>query len=258
MQIISKSKSFNFSLFIFVSAIASLYLTFLWQKAISDETFIFPNKITFLYYLFNTCLLFISAYFLTNKKFKIYSIVSFVLGLSVTSSLFITTSGLGFDIRNLFFSTVFFGMTGGALHGATLFIPLFLSSVYISFFRSILFFLKKLKYSSGSEDKVLTSKNYILQKNIFDKMIPVLITVSHFFNIRQSFGFLRIWFDIRHDSFLTFMRDFFVGGLPVLVLVFAILSLLLKNKRAYRIINFILILMFLFPFVVFWIFPFFE
>ncbi len=156
MKIINKKSSRTFAIFLVIAGIGALWLTFWWYKAThgSNDTFGDPNSLAnniylLYYYLFNSLLLILSGILLSLNKFKLYSILSIILGTSVTLSLFVfNTSTNNFNpLANLFILTVFEGIFFGFIYGGAILVPLFLFTVYKSFIQGIKYFRKKINYS---------------------------------------------------------------------------------------------------------------
>lgn len=129
----SKKRINRFAIFLMISGVGGMWLTYWWEKVGSSQTSF--NSFPVLYYfIFNSSLLFLSGFLLLTKQFKIYSLLAVILGISVTSSLFVfgDTSNV---FNNLFFSTTALGMTFGAIYGGIVLVPMFLWGVYRGAFR---------------------------------------------------------------------------------------------------------------------------
>ncbi len=126
----SKKRINRFATFLIIAGIGAMWLTYWWNETDSN----FGSFPVLYYYIFNSALLFLLGVFLHLKEFKIYSVLAVVLGISVTSSLFIFTDN---NFNNLFFYTVFMGVTFGTVYGGIILVPMFLWGVYRSLFRGI-------------------------------------------------------------------------------------------------------------------------
>ena len=157
MKIITKKKINRFALFLVISGLGALWLTYWWFQMSLGDDFIgsrgeFGSFSVLFYYIFNSFLLFLLGIILYAKYFKIYSVLSVILGISVTTSLFIFESNTtDFLLSNLFGHTIYFGILAGIVFGGPLLIPMFLFGVYISAVRGIQHIRGKLNYSVSEE-----------------------------------------------------------------------------------------------------------
>jgi hypothetical protein len=165
MKIITEKKRKRFALFLLISGIGALWLTFWWywnrsyngmgagRVGFIESFSVYSRMVpTLLYYLFNSVLLIVASCSFLFKRFKSYSILAVLLGVSVTGSLFvfqdlreITFSNLFID--NLFINTVFDGMVFGMEYGGTILVPMFLYSVYKGAFRGIGYLRGRVSYA---------------------------------------------------------------------------------------------------------------
>ncbi len=156
METIKKKEMMRWAIFLIISGLGALWLTFWWNKSMNGDGggFGFPDSIrgvdiTTGYYIFNSILLTLLGIVLILKKFKTYSILSIILGFSVTISLFAFDVSVNFNpIRNLFFLTVIEGMLMGFAVGGTILVPMFLIGVYKSLTRGIGYFRGKINYDT--------------------------------------------------------------------------------------------------------------
>ena len=156
METIKKKEMVRWAIFLIISGIGALWLTFWWNKAMNGDGggFGSPDSIigigiTTGYYIFNSILLTLLGIMLIIKKFKTYSILSIILGFSVTASLFVINISNGFNpLANLFFLTIIEGMYFGFIYGGFILVPMFLIGVYKSLIRGIRYFRGKINYDT--------------------------------------------------------------------------------------------------------------
>lgn len=155
MKTITKKEIIYWAIFLILAGIGALWLTFWWNKIMNSGDVsgfgkpesMFDVSLTTIYYTFNSILLILSGIILSLKKFKIYSILVIILGISVTISLFAFDLSTGFNpIKNLFLLTIVEGMYGGFAVGGFVLVPIFLFSVYRSTSHGIKYLRKKLNY----------------------------------------------------------------------------------------------------------------
>lgn len=155
LKIISTNKRKKFSLLLLIAGICGLLLTYGFTILSYHNTYTvgFSEKDVFngfpvvYYYVFNSSLLILLSVFLYKKLFKIYSVFSFILTISVLFSLFV----IGVK-SNLFIFTIIYGITMGYSFGGPLLVPLFLYTVFKSFFDNMKVYMNKLAYEDIESD----------------------------------------------------------------------------------------------------------
>ncbi len=254
MKIIVKKRFKDLALFIMVSGFGALWLTYWWYKAtlgdsVTYGTSQFSSVYVFYYYIANSLALILVGLFLYIKRFKIFSILSLILGLMVTASLFVFSD---FSViannqpifKNLFAYTVFLGTFVAVSYGGVLLVPMFLYGVYKSFIFGTMFLNKRLSFdletSYQEEDN-----NILKKKGILAEFIPIagiLIGVSNIVFI-MNFNF----------SFTASLKDSITSLIPVFMIIFAFISLRSTRRLLYRILNIILVGLITFPSILLWI-----
>ena len=135
MNIFHLNTNNKFALFLFISGMGALWLSFIWLNSISDNLMSNYDKNVFVYYIFNSILLIlISGSYYKNKN-KVFSVFSILLLTSVLSSLFIVEDGF-----SLFFETIDEGIVFGFLYGGIILVPMFLISVIAAAIKAFQFF----------------------------------------------------------------------------------------------------------------------
>jgi len=146
-------KSKIFPWFLILSGVGALWLTvwfFIMSASVADGEYS-RNIILTIYYAVNSLLLLMSGISLRLKYFREYSLLSILLGISVTVSLFIFTSpedGINF-FSTWFVATVMLGVLMGFQVGGIVLVPMFLISVYTSLFLGIQYFRGKIDETSA-------------------------------------------------------------------------------------------------------------
>jgi len=157
MNIISRKKNRYLSIFLVISGIGSLWLTYWWYILAMvnpsgpqvGSMFTIENYFILGYFILNSTLLLLLGVMFLDRKFKIGSILSIVLGILVTASLFIFPYGEGFDFfDNLFFNIIISGMVLGFPYGGTILVPMFLFGTYKGLVRGINYFRGKIDFSN--------------------------------------------------------------------------------------------------------------
>jgi len=243
MKIITKKKIDGFALFLLISGIGASWLTFVWYGAIFEDDFTsqFASLSVLDYYIFNSALLILSGVALYSKRFKIYSILAILLGISVTASLLIFEDG-SIDISNNFFvHTTFLGIFLGTIYGGIILVPMFLVSVYASAILGIQHIRGKLNYSLSeniTENQTETSQinnplvNFSKDKGVAQKIIPIIGIALVLFNVIQ---FIQSRFSVlsqvrQEDRTLSILLSIFIMAL-------SIFSLINKKTKVYRFVN---------------------
>lgn len=254
MKIITKKQSKNLALFLIVSGLGALWLTYWWYKATLGDSGTygvsqFSSVYVFYYYLANSLILLLSGSFLYAKRFKIFSILSVMLGLMVTASLFVFSDSSVIAsnqpiFKNLFAYTVFLGTFVAVSYGGVILVPMFLYSVYKSFIFGTMFFNKRLTFDL--EPQYQEEENNILKKKgVLAEFIPVagiLIGISNIIFI-MNFNF----------SFTESLKESITSLLPILMIILSFISLRTSKSRLYRILNIILVGLITFPSILLWI-----
>lgn len=264
MKIITIKKSNGFALFLLISGLGALWLTFWWYNATLGNNSVggrgdFSSFSVLYYYIFNSVLLILLGAVLRLRNFKIYSVLAILLGISVTISLFIFGNGSAGILNNLFISTTYLGMLAGAMYGGTILVPMFLGGVYISAIRGIQHIRGKINYIVSditTQDQVGVSETNNMpvdisnEKSIMQKIIPIIGIIIGLFNGINSWRFL-------FSSGLQ-GRGILIALLPIFLIALSIFSLANKNAKVYRIVNIIVATLVLFPFLLTWISTFFS
>lgn len=254
MKIIAKKQFKDLGVFMIVSGLGALWLTYWWYQAAlggsgTYGTSQFSSISVFYYYLANSLVLLLSGLFLYAKRFKIFSILSLILGLMVTASLFVFSD---FSIiannqpifKNLFAYTVFLGTFVAVSYGGVLVVPMFLYSVYKSFVFGTMFLNKRLSFnldtSYQEEENNITKKKGILAE--FIPIAGILIGISNIVFI-MNFNF----------SFTASLKDSITSLIPILMIIFSFISLRSAKRRLYIISNIILVGLITFPSILLWI-----
>lgn len=254
MKIIAKKQFKDLAVFVMVSGLGALWLTYWWYKATLGDsgtygTSQFSSVSVFYYYLANSLLLISVGLFLYIKKFKIFSILSLILGLMVTASLFIFSD---FSViannqpifKNLFAYTVFLGTFVAVSYGGVLLVPMFLYGVYKSFIFGTMFLSKKLSFDLETlyqEEAIDIPK----KKGVLAEFIPIagiLIGISNIVFI-MNFNF----------SFTASLKDSITSLIPILMIILSFISLRSTSRLLYRILNIVLIALITFPSILLWI-----
>lgn len=160
MKTLSIKQYKRFSIFIIVSGLGALWLTFWWYMINLNDNSIggsgsFSSFKIFFYYIFNSVLLIFLGIILYARRFKLFSVLAVVLGISVTSSFFIfghNNANTNILLDNLFVYTTYLGMTVGTIYGGVILVPMFIVSVYISFVRGIQHVRGKLDYNTSIQN----------------------------------------------------------------------------------------------------------
>lgn len=257
MNIISKKRTKDFSIFLILSGLLFGVLVFLWYLEFYSKGgggILFSSLPVLLYYIFLAILLPINGILLFKKKYKLFSVFSLLLFFVFLGSLFIKV-GIGWHIlRTLFFSTVYLGMSAGGLYGGSIIIPMFLISVFYSGFRAFMYFSGKISYENNHTlTDIKDNRVYFLQKDFFHKVLPVLAILTNFFNFKRSLQIIGILFENFKFNFL-FLKDLFLGGLPVLLFILAVFSFFIKDKKVYKFLNIIILILLFLPYIAIWIF----
>lgn len=255
MKIIVKKRFQDLALFIMVSGLGALWLTYWWYKATLGDsgtygTSQFSSAYVFYYYLANSLVLILVGLFLYAKRFKVFSILSLILGLMVTASLFVFSD---FSViannqpifKNLFAYTVFLGTFVAVSYGGVLLVPMFLYGVYKSFIFGTMFLNKRLSFDFETSYQEEEDSNILKKKGILAEFIPVagiLIGISNIVFI-MNFNF----------SFTASLKDSITSLIPILMIIFAFISLRSERRRLYRILNIILVGLITFPSILLWI-----
>lgn len=253
MKIIAKKQFKDLGVFMIVSGLGALWLTYWWYQAAlggsgTYGTSQFSSMSVFYYYLANSLVLLLSGLFLYAKRFKIFSILSLILGLMVTASLFVFSD---FSViannqpifKNLFAYTVFLGTFVAVSYGGVLVVPMFLYSVYKSFIFGTMFLNKRLDFSltnSSEEESNITKKKGVLAE--FIPIAGILIGISNIVFI-MNFNF----------SFTASLKDSITSLIPILMIIFSFISLRSNRRRLYIISNIILVGLITFPSILLWI-----
>jgi hypothetical protein len=231
MKIITKKESSRFASFLLIAGIGALLLTVAWTV---DNDVVSSLPVLF-YYIFNSLLLILLGITLRAERFKIYSTLAILLGISVTASLFIPMDGEG----SLFLETVFRGMFLGAVFGGIILVPMFLAGVYISAVRGIQYFGGGLDYAAFEttiNDKANTSlpgnapADLSSSKPIVHKIIPIIGFIAALLQVYS-------W---RHVSWGSLPEIIFLPDLFLPLVVLPIFSLINKNANVYFIANIII------------------
>ena len=135
----------NFPLFLIISGVGALWLTFWFYLISKHGVYIDSNGVDIFngfpvlyYYIFNSVILVLSGIFLKYKFYKTYFVLSFILGISVMYSFFIVSIETPANKSlPLFFTTSLLGMVFGAGFGGPILVPMFLYSTYKSFINTI-------------------------------------------------------------------------------------------------------------------------
>lgn len=259
MKIMTEKNTRKFAWFLIISGFGAAWLTFWWGTAIllsSNPSSISTTKNDFsswnvlYYYSFNSALLIFSGLILYARRFKIFSILAILLGVSVTTSLFIFEKMDGsFLLNNLFIQTVYLGMLLGIIYGGTILVPMFLMSVYLGLYRGIQYFRGKVVYSNSQgiiENQIKVAPENNSENN------PPLVPVIEKGMISIIICYLGIFISIFYiitgglNSFSS-SRGMLMTFLAMVVLGLSIFSLKSKNKIVYMTINIIILIMVLYP-----------
>jgi len=258
MKIITKKQINFFRWFLLISGLGAVWLTFMWYQMTFGSDGMgggnFSTMTVFYYYLFNSFILIISALVFSFRFFKAYAVFAIILAISVTGSLFVFENG-----QNLFFVTTMLGMTMGAAFGGPILVPMFLGSVYIGVFRSIKHIFGKLEYSlidikggvvEGSNLSAINQEGPILimvvnERSSIQKNIPILALfyagIKILFSIFTFISSLRMSEGMEYDFSPGKVMIFSL--LPTVVLIIlAVASLKAKNRKAYTILNVLIVL----------------
>lgn len=253
MQIITRKKSNSFALFLLISGLGALWLTFWWYSTTLGNNSIggrshFSSFPVLYYYVFNSALLILMGIVLRLRNFKIYSILAIILGISVSISLFIFGNGNVRITNNFFIYTTYLGMTAGTMYGGIILVPMFLSGVYISTIRGIQHIRGKINYvdldmipqdqmdASGSSN---ISTQILNTKSITQETIPVIGIITGLVDGISSWRFLFLP-ELQGQRILMVL-------VPISLMALSVFSLLNKNVKVYRIINVIIAVIILFP-----------
>lgn len=258
MKIVTKKKTVGFAMFLLISGLGSLWLTFWWYNATLGNNSVgghgeFSSFSVLYYYIFNSVMLILSGAILIlgtvrPKYCKFHSVLAIILGISVTVSLFIFGDRSSGILSNLFISTTYLGMVAGAMYGGTILVPMFLSSVYIGAIRGVNHVRGNLNYSISeanevSQDNLMNGvpATISFEKSILQKIIPIIGIVIGLFNGMNYWRFLFSgWLEV---------RGIVVALLPIILIILSIISLSSKNIKAYRILNIVIAILVLFPFL---------
>lgn len=246
MKIITKKKTDGFALFFLISGIGASWLTFVWSGfgVGGGPAGRFASLSVLYYYIFNSALLILSGVALYSKRFKIYSILAILLGVSVTISLFIFNDGNISISDNLFIFTTVVGTSGmGTMFGGIILVPMFLASVYASAILGVQHIRGKLNYSYSVSENIIENKTETFQRNnplvnfskdkgITQKIIPIIGIVVGLFNVIQ---FIQSRFSVisevrQEDRTLSV-------SLSIFIMALSIFSLINKKTKVYRFIN---------------------
>ena len=169
MKIISLTKQTSVAFFSIISGIGAICLSsfFILLNLNGSDELNLGNLMffAFLYYPFNSFILFMLGFLLLMKYFKAYAITSILLGVSVTISLFIPQSSeLSLSLSNNFFVfTTNLGMTGGGIFGGFILVPMFLIGVYVNLYHSIGYMLGKIDYANNIDFNLTYQNNKNLE-----------------------------------------------------------------------------------------------
>mgnify|MGYP001566681499 FL=1 len=260
MKIITKKKIDGFAFFLLISGIGASWLTFSWSGlgVGGDPAARFTSLSVLYYYIFNSALLILSGVMLYFKRFKIYSILAILLGISVTISLLIFDDGNISIYDNLFIFTTFVGMfpivwwTGGII-----LVPMFLWGVYASAIRGIQHSRGRLNYSLSEniiENQPETFQrnnsfvNFSKDKGVAQKIIPIIGIVVGLFNVIQ---FIQSRFSVisevrQEDRILSV-------SLSIFIMVLSIFSLINKKTKVYRFVNLAIAALVVYSLTLIWI-----
>lgn len=245
MKIITKKKVDGFALFFVISGIGASWLTFVWSGfgVGGDPAARFTSLSVLYYYIFNSALLILSGVALYSKRFKIYSILAILLGVSVTISLIIFEDGNISIYDNLFIFTAVSGMFPGIMFGGIILVPMFLASVYASTILGVQHIRGKLNYSYSVSENITENQtetfqinnplvNFSKDKGITQKIIPIIGIVVGLFNVIQFIqSRLSVISEVRQED-----RTLSVS-LSIFIMALSIFSLINKKTKVYRFIN---------------------
>jgi uncharacterized membrane protein len=282
IKIIEKKEFKKFSIFLLISGLGALWLTFWWTIMIHNHWYNWGNGVDGIDYLLsfyhfcNSLLLILIAFSIRFKKFVLFSCFSVLLGFSVFASFFwgydpnlfsfsilanlFSSHDIFYDLLNIvFFRTIFLGISFGGLFGGFILVPMFLISVYKSFIYAIKYSRGKLEFNlveieklPQAETETLINNNIPIKKessrNIFHLLIPI-----------AGIGYVFIpFFSFIFEPNLQLIKDnIFSIILLFSFLSLSILSLCLKDKIKYTLINiFIILILFINIFIpLLFIFP---
>lgn len=147
MKTISEKKAKTTFWVSLIGGVGALWLSWFWLHTVKNDGLsgpIWENYkywyITFAYYAINSALLLSTAFFLKKQLYKLHSLFSIVLGLSVLGSFFIFDSS-----SNLFVYTTLVGMIAFWSGGVVL-IPIFLFSVIKNFIFGLRYLFGRTQY----------------------------------------------------------------------------------------------------------------
>lgn len=261
MKIITKKKIDGFALFFLISGIGASWLTFVWSGWGMGGNFAarFTSLSVLYYYIFNSALLILSGVALYSKRFKIYSILAILLGISVTISLLIFDDGNISIYDNLFIFTTAVGMFPGIMFGGIILVPMFLASVYASAILGVQHIRGKLNYSYSVSENIIENQtetfqsiislvNFSKNKRITQKIIPIIGIVVGLFNVIQFIqSRLSVISEVRQED-----RTLSVS-LSIFIIALSIFSLINKKTKAYRFINLAIAALVTYSLILIWI-----
>ncbi len=149
MKTINEKQLKQLSMFLIISGLGAVWLSFAWKHLSSSAELgavNFAGIHTFIYYVFNSVLLLTCGITLQLKQFKLFSYLSLCLCVAVSVSFFIFQKD-----SNLFIYTTIVGMSMGLIEGGTILVPMFLISIYKSAYLGFLYFKKKLVFEGGDK-----------------------------------------------------------------------------------------------------------
>ncbi len=259
MKIITKKKIDGFAFFLLISGMGASWLTFSWSGlgVGGDPAARFTSLSVLYYYIFNSALLILSGVMLYFKRFKIYSILAILLGISVTISLLIFDDGNISIYDNLFIFTTLVGMFPGLLVGGIILVPMFLFGVYASAILGIQHTRGKLNYSIS--ENIIENQpeafqrnnsfvNFSKDKGVAQKIIPIIGIVVGLFNVIQ---FIQSRFSVisevrQEDRILSV-------SLSIFIMVLSIFSLINKKTKVYRFVNLAIAALVVYSLTLIWI-----
>lgn len=239
MKIINIKKSKKFAIFLIISGVGALWLTYWWFVSSKELNSFLSSKSIVLYFIFNSTLLLLLGILLLKKQFKIYSILAILLGVSVTISLLIFDTTEGFKLfNNLFFVTTFCGIVFGLMFGGIILVPVFLYGVYRSAISGLKYFRGDLVYQTPASLELIQPTENPINTNPKNKLriIPIIGIVLGI--IIQFLPFLLKPLELQNGNFQITNPIF--NTAPIFLTFLSIISLINKKIKLVKNLNLII------------------